>query len=237
MLDTAQRIATPEGVELTLRLAGPVPRALAWLIDFIWRFALLIALTMMLVPLGRIGQGVFLIVWFALEWLVPAACEVWFGGATPGKKALGLAVLRDDGAPVGWTPALVRNLLRFVDFLPLFYLGGLIAMLLNREFKRLGDLAAGTVVVHGSGKRRERRNLEAEPIALARRLERDERRAILDFAERAPELSPQRAEELARLVVPLLVTSPIEADASAQLLSIASHLSGTRPEAGARASS
>jgi uncharacterized RDD family membrane protein YckC len=216
-----------------LRLAGPVPRALAWLIDFLWRLALLIALITVLAPLGGIGQGVWLIAWFALEWLVPAALEARLGGATPGKRALGLQVLRDDGAPLGWGPALTRNLLRFVDFLPFFYLGGLVAMLSNREFKRIGDLAAGTVVVHRAERRRERRIASAVPLAPRVALGIEERRAVLDYAERIAELSPERAEELARIALPALATEQA-GSATATLLAIANHLAGAG-SGGARA--
>ena len=85
MLDSALRVATPEGVELTLRLAGPVPRALAWAIDLSWRFAAFVAIVVFVGPLGRLGGGLALLAAFALEWLVPAWCEVYFSGATPGK--------------------------------------------------------------------------------------------------------------------------------------------------------
>src|SRR5438132_1167603 len=77
MIDTVLRVATPEGVELSLRLAGPIPRALAWLVDLLWRFAAFIALVMLVVPLGRFGGGLALLFAFALEWLVPAWCEVY----------------------------------------------------------------------------------------------------------------------------------------------------------------
>ena len=148
LLDTSRSIGTPEGIELTLRLAGPVPRALAWLIDFAIRVGALIVFAMVIGPFGNLGQAAFLLAWFLLEWLFPAWCEVQWNGQTPGKKALGIAVLNDDGTPVRWPAALARNLLRAVDFLPFFYGFGLAAMLINRDFKRLGDLAANTLVAY-----------------------------------------------------------------------------------------
>src|SRR5580765_4443185 len=148
MLDTTRRVATPEGIELTLHLAGPLPRAMAWALDVAIRAALLFALATVLGALGRSGWGLILLAWFFLEWLLPAVLEAKWRGQTPGKRALGLMVLNDDGSPVRWPAALTRNLLRAVDFLPLAYGFGLAAMLANRDFKRLGDLAAGTVVVY-----------------------------------------------------------------------------------------
>src|ERR1700741_1478057 len=152
MLDTARRVATPEGIELTLRLAGPVPRALAWAVDLAIRAALLFAVSMLAAALGKAGMGVILLTAFFVEWLLPAWFEAAWNGQTPGKRAMGIAVLNDDGTPLRWPGALTRNLLRAVDFLPLFYGVGLVAMLMNRDFKRLGDLAAGTVVVYSNEK-------------------------------------------------------------------------------------
>jgi uncharacterized RDD family membrane protein YckC len=198
-LDTARRIATPEGIELQLRLAGPVPRALAWVLDLLLRAAILAVLALLLGALGGFGMGVFLIAWFVLEWLFPAWCEVNWDGATPGKKALNLVVLHDDGTPVRWPAALARNVLRAIDFLPVFYGFGLATMLLNRDFKRLGDLAAGTIVVYREAKVRGFQVPHATPLSPPVPLTLAEQRAILDFAERAPGLTTERAEELASI--------------------------------------
>lgn len=204
MLDTARRIATPEGIELALRLAGPVPRALAWALDFALRVAILLLAGMVLGALGGFGTGVFLLAWFFLEWLFPAWCEVNWGGATPGKKALRLVVLHDDGTPVRWPAALARNLLRAIDFLPLFYCIGLVAMVMNRDFKRLGDLAAGTIVVYAEAKPRGLAIPPAPPLAPPVALTLGEQRAILDYAERSGGLTEERAEELALIARPLV---------------------------------
>jgi len=227
MLDTARRIATPEGIELELRLAGPVPRAGAWALDFLLRLALLLAASMILGALGGFGTGVFLLLWFALEWLFPAWCEVHWGGATPGKKALNLAVLHDDGTPVRWPAALTRNLLRALDFLPFFYGIGLVAMMMNRDFKRLGDLAAGTIVVYREAKPRGFQVPAGVPLAPAVPLTLAEQRAILDFAERAPGLTPERAAELAAIPRGLLGAAS-GAAAADRLVRIANYLVGRK---------
>ncbi len=70
-------------------------------------------------------------------------------GATHGKRAMGLLVIQDDGTPVGLPASLIRNLLRSFDFLLLFYGVCLVCTVVNRDFRRLGDLAAGTLVIHG----------------------------------------------------------------------------------------
>ena len=149
MLDTLRRVPTPEGFELTLRLAGPVPRALAYAIDIAIRAAIYLALSMSLPALVGGGTGLMLIAAFLLEWFYPVAFEVWWGGATPGKRAFGLAVLSDNGTPVTFGASVTRNLLRAVDFLPMLYAFGLVSMLVSRDFKRLGDLAAGIQFAEG----------------------------------------------------------------------------------------
>lgn len=203
MLDNVRAIETPEGMELELRLAGPAVRALAWLLDFLIRFAIYIGLSMVLGFLGEAGMGVMLILIFLLEWFYPVLFEVYRGGATPGKSAMGIKVLQDDGTPVGWPASMVRNLLRAADFLPLFYGFGLITTLLNRDFKRLGDLAAGTVVVYGESPARRAGLPEAAPQPPPVPLSLEEQRALVDFAERAAALTVERREEIAEIARPL----------------------------------
>jgi uncharacterized RDD family membrane protein YckC len=227
MLDTTRRVATPEGIELTLRLAGPVPRALAWAIDLAIRLAVLFAVSMLASLLGRAGMGVILLTAFFVEWLLPAWFEANWNGQTPGKRAMGLAVLNDDGTPLRWPAALTRNLLRAVDFLPLLYGVGLVAMLVNRDFKRLGDLAAGTVVVYLDNNKQtvERKIPEVAPIVPPVALTLEEQRALLELAERSDSLTQERFEELAELPRPL-VGDLDGARAAARLLGMANHIAG-----------
>jgi len=205
MIDTLAAVETPEGVELAFSPAGPAARALAYGLDAGIRAAAYLALAAALAGLGGAGSGLFLIALFLLEWFYPVAFEVLAGGQTPGKRLVGLRVLRADGAPVGWSRSTVRSLVSFVDFLPFGFAFGLAAMLLGRRCQRLGDLAAGTVVVH----------LEppaAAPAAAAAGAETlpppfpltlAEQQALMGFAERAPGLTPERARELADLLEPL----------------------------------
>ncbi|MDB5888289.1 MAG: hypothetical protein JWM03_1161, partial [Rhodocyclales bacterium] len=147
-IDTLRPVTTPELIELRLHPAGLLPRSLACLIDTAVRMAIMMALGVPLSALGRFGGGLLLLVYFLLEWFYPVLFEVLGDGATPGKRSLGLKVLNDDGTPVGWGPSLTRNLLRAADFLPAGYGLGIVSMLLHREFRRLGDIVAGTVVVY-----------------------------------------------------------------------------------------
>jgi uncharacterized RDD family membrane protein YckC len=227
MLDTTRRVATPEGIELTLRLAGPVPRALAWSVDFLLRVAVVLVVMMVAAPLGAAGTGIALITAFFVEWLLPAWFETNWNGQTPGKRAFGIAVLNDDGTPLRWPAALTRNLLRAVDFLPLFYGIGLVAMLASRDFKRLGDLAAGTVVVYQAEKASPRVFPDAPPVAPPFSLSLEEQRAVLELAERAPGLTRERLEELAELPTPL-VGSLDGSRAAARLIGMANYIAGRK---------
>jgi uncharacterized RDD family membrane protein YckC len=200
LLDTIRHVETPEGITLTLRVAGPVARAMAWGMDSLIRYGVLWGLSVGLALLGWAGLGVWLITLFLIEWFYPVVFEIYADGATLGKKALGLQVVLANGAPVDWPAALIRNLLRAVDFLPAFYGFGVVAMLVSRDFQRLGDLAAGTLVIY--------RDPPVKPLALPPGpalppplpLSAAEQQWLIDFAVRGSVLNPERQEELAALL-------------------------------------
>lgn len=227
MLDTTARIGTPEGIELTLRVAGPVPRALAWVLDLLFRGVILVIIGFGAGALGQFGAAVMMLSMFLLEWLYPAWFEVNWSGSTPGKRALGLMVLHDDGTPVRWSAALTRNLLRALDFLPFMYFLGYCAMVSNRDFKRLGDFAANTLVVYRDEKPRPLKIPEAQPFAPPFPLSAAEQRTVLDFAERSPRLTPERSAELAEIAATLTAGRSGDA-ATGRLVALANHLIGRR---------
>jgi hypothetical protein len=145
---------------------------------------------------GKLGIGVFMIMLFLLEWFYPVVFELLWG-ATPGKRALGLKVVHTNGTPVRWQASMIRNLLRSADFLPLFYGFGVVAMLCNARFQRLGDLAAGTLVVHHQKNQNTLSLPEVAALQPPVALSLQQRQAILAFAERYTALSADRATELA----------------------------------------
>ena len=153
--------------------------------------------------LGDAGAGLLLLAAFALEWLYPVLFEVLRKGQTPGKQLMGLAVEHDDGTPVGWSASALRNLLRVADFLPFAYLGGLVVATGDPSFRRLGDLAAGTVVVYRSKPRAAQALPEVPVLAPPVPLRPVEQRALLDFAERCQGWSAERRRELADQLEPL----------------------------------
>jgi uncharacterized RDD family membrane protein YckC len=186
-----------------------VSRCLALLIDILIRQLAVAVAGAGLAMAGQLGVGIFLVVVFLAEWFYPVFFEVLADGQTPGKKSLGLRVVNSDGTPIGWSASVIRNLLRFADFLPLLYIAGLVSMLCSARFQRLGDLAAGTLVINvrdaapagraASGRAPEVRGTRRSRVPLYAH----EQRAILSFGERSAELSAERVEELTDLLAPL----------------------------------
>jgi len=200
MIDTRRPIQTPEGVELGLRVAGPVPRAYAWLIDFLLRAAVYTVLSIVLSMLGKLGVGLFMIILFLLEWFYPVIFEIYKQGATPGKRSVGIKVVNDDGTEVTWQSSLIRNLLRAVDFLPFMYGFGVITMLCNHDFKRLGDYAAGTIVIYQDKLKTAAAIPQEAPSMPPLALTAIEQKAFIQFAERQSNLTPERCSELANIL-------------------------------------
>lgn len=148
-------VPTPEGVDLELVVAGLGSRFMSSCVDTLLQVAVLVPL---LLAAGRLGGAagpalgaVSVLVVFVGA---PAACDALGGGRTPGRRATGLQLVRDDGSAVTVVPAAVRNIVRLVDFLPSLYSVGAVSVLATRHHQRLGDLAAGTLVVRTGAVRR-----------------------------------------------------------------------------------
>ncbi len=154
------RIETPEQVALALPIAGVGSRFLAIVVDTVLQAVLyLLILTVVGTALafmpGRVGGGwgavlpaIAVLGLFCIYWGYFAIFETTWRGQTPGKRIAKIRVIRESGRPIDATAAILRNLVRVVDFLPGMYGVGVVTMLLNRSSRRLGDFVAGTVVVH-----------------------------------------------------------------------------------------
>ena len=200
MIDTIHAVQTPEGVDLALRVAGPVPRALAWGVDTFLQGGIALGLQIGLGSFAGFGLGLYLIGLFALIWFYPVLFEVRAHGQTPGKRLLGLRVVQENGTPVGWSASVLRNFLLVADFLPLLYLAGLVSMVSDASFRRLGDLAAGTLVIYAESPHLQATPVpDVAPVAPRFALTLEEQAAVVAFAERASSLSAERAAELARI--------------------------------------
>ena len=154
MFEDRLTLDTPEGVQLELTLAGVGSRFTAALIDFLIQDAILVALALVLgygvgvdPRAGGFAVAIFVVCSFVVFTGYDVSFEVLNSGRTPGKRLNGLRVVRENGAPVTFATSAVRNVLRLIDILPGWYLVGIGSILATRRNQRLGDLAAGTIVV------------------------------------------------------------------------------------------
>jgi uncharacterized RDD family membrane protein YckC len=164
-VSTYGRTVTPEAVTISLDVAGLGSRMIAWLIDTL--IQLVIAVPIVLgIGAGNLSGSVELVVLslilFLLFWGYYPIFELSWHGQTPGKRAQRLRVIRTDGQPAGGAAIIVRNLIRIVDVSLLPFLA-VISMIVTTRAQRLGDLAAGTLVV------RETRFAAPQPVVSARR--------------------------------------------------------------------
>jgi uncharacterized RDD family membrane protein YckC len=202
-LDTVVYAETPEGIMIELRPAGLVARFCAFLLDWMIRIGILYAVAVMAAAMSGLGIALMLILFFALEWLYPVAFELSRWGATPGKRVMGMRVVMDSGLPITPAASFTRNLLRVADFLPMLYGFALVSMLIRTDFKRLGDIAAATLVVYEPLPSPKIAMRQIEPIAPAMTLPPQDQAAVIALAARASRLTPERLDELAALAAPV----------------------------------
>ncbi len=207
--DLSYALETPEGVDLHVELAGPIVRALAFTIDFSWRFLFMLGLLILTSFIkGNVGWAVWLLAYFVIEWLYPVFFEVLRHGKTPGKKAMGIMVVNDDLTPVNLGTSLIRNLLRAADFLPFAYTLGLITMAVHPHFQRLGDIAAGTIVIHDTESKQNDSIPSSTPTPPPFELNENEQTAIVEFTLRHGTLSQARQQELASILEETMKKKP-----------------------------
>lgn len=158
--DDFLNIDTPENVAFGYEIVGIGSRFLAALLDTLIILVLQgVSLGVVAVILGVITNGdtstswvlaIFSLVSFLLLWGYYIFFEMLWNGQTPGKRTVGLRVIRADGTPITLSESIIRNLVRLVDFMPFLYTIGVIAMFIDGRSRRLGDMAGGTVVVRDS---------------------------------------------------------------------------------------
>ena len=208
-LDTTVKLVTPERIVFRYPLAGPFRRAFAYALDLI----LLVVLTavavfacLALTLFSASGLGLAFVAYFLLDWGYRAGLEAFWNGQTVGKKVAGIRVVSDQGVPITGAQAVLRNLVGAVDgAAPFCYLPGLVSVFLTKKFQRLGDLAAGTMVVV-----EERRDRVAVPRVNERAVADllpwlplrvaagpDLARALSDYVKRRGRFRPALREEMA----------------------------------------
>lgn len=219
-------VATPERVSFDYQIAGLGTRVIAQILDLVIVAGMLVAVFFVGVAFQAGGAGTLASVWeiigsfvviFGYFW----ASEAMWSGQTIGKRVFRLRVVGDRGEPLSFIQAGIRNVVRIVDFLPYGYGVGLIVVFANGKGKRLGDLAAGTVVVKDSdyvwlwqlrGATPAHASPPSEPAyapasraeLMLRRLDPDLRRLVSAYARRRPELSMPLRAHLAQQIQPSL---------------------------------
>ena len=146
-LDDRITLAGAEGVDLEVVLAGLSSRVAAALIDLTLQVLAILALVALGALFGDAGMVIASVGGFVVMLGYPVLAETFVAGQTLGKRALGLAVVRIDGSPVTFLGSTIRNVLRVVDILPGTYLVGAVAIFFSPRNQRVGDIAAGTLVV------------------------------------------------------------------------------------------
>jgi uncharacterized RDD family membrane protein YckC len=147
-LDDRVTVAGAEGIDLDLVLAGVGSRGAAFLVDLALQSATLFVVTAAAAAVTDLSTAVIAIAAFVIFLGYPILAEAFAGGRTVGKALLGISVVSIDGTPVTFLAAAIRNVVRLVDSLPGVYAVGIIAVLATKRNQRVGDLAAGTLVVH-----------------------------------------------------------------------------------------
>jgi len=166
-------VKTPEHVSLQYKLAGLGSRSSAQIIDFLIIAVIYAGLFLIL----YLAEDIFLNSFFAFSSYVTAIIimliffifwgyfflfELFMGGKTPGKKLLGIRVIQENGQSATALAILIRNLIRIIDFLPVYYFIGILMIFLHSKHKRLGDIVGGTLVVHERGKKKKKKRTPVE---------------------------------------------------------------------------
>jgi uncharacterized RDD family membrane protein YckC len=237
-IDLTANVTTPENIEFAYRLAGPFRRLNAFLIDLMLRASILLFLFLFAICSGIAGawplsdstpQILMTMLYFLFDWFYGLAFETLWNGKTPGKKMCQLRAISVNGRPISAYQATIRNFLRLGDLAPFVSFGMLIkdaspatviptgavalaCMFLTRRFQRLGDLAAGTMVVVDDLTWIPPKIKVADSAAMkilstispSFRMSRSLQRTVASFVERRPYLSKERRAELAKLIAPAL---------------------------------
>ena len=252
-LDLNVSITTPENIEFIYNIAGPFRRLPAFLLDILFRYVFLFGLFMILAVTGvfqlfpfsgsiMFAAGIVLV--FLLSWFYGVFLETWMNGQTFGKRVMGLRVVSVDGRPINASQATIRNFLKIADIFPFAplvvgeavtsivyivptFLVALICMLMTKRFQRVGDLAAGTMVIVNERRWYPRKVILEDPriaslselIPATFRMSPSLAKTIAMFVQRRASMPPLKREEMASfLAEPLIERFKMMPDTSRDLL-------------------
>ena len=226
ILDTKVVLETPEGAELEIRPAGFLPRGIAFVVDECLRLLMMVLLLALAEIVGSVfgpaaGQiinGAALIVVFVIGWFYGVFFEQLNDGKTPGKVVSSIKVTNAEGTPVGIMQSIVRNLFRPVDSIGMSSVGfmllglpglipiglpGLFFILFSKNFRRLGDHLADTIIVYTNQPRTAPYKGVTSPETIPTTLSLQDQNLLLAFQDRSTEFSDERKVELAEVLEPL----------------------------------
>ena len=223
-MDDQLRIASVTGIDVDFKVAGPGGRSYAFIVDWHIRFLLAAAwllfsnLIAKVLSEDEVAVTSFVIMapTLVIYFLYHPILEVAMAGRTPGKRIAGIRIVTADGQVPGYGALLIRNILRLVDCLPFAYALGLTVTLFTRDSVRVGDLAAGTLLVyvetdHGDA-------LANLPSGVIDRLGFEQAELIQDLVERWPTLQQEVRRKLAIRLLNALGAPPHPEEPDAQLL-------------------
>jgi uncharacterized RDD family membrane protein YckC len=245
-IDSTVEIVTPENIAFHYRVAGPFRRMPAYILDLFVRWAVLFVISIVCslagIVMGGMAFAVIMVSSFLLEWFYGGVFETFMNGQTPGKWVLGIRVLSVDGKPINGIQAVLRNVLRFADMMPLLSLQmisdipmyaiptfglALVTMTMSRRYQRLGDLVCGTIVVieerhwlTGVARLEDQRTAQlAGYIPMDFQISRSLAQTLAAYVDRRRFFSVPRRREVARhLAEPLLKQFGFPPDTSYDLL-------------------
>ncbi len=187
-----KQITTPEQVSLNFKIAGLGSRATAHILDwlilgligFVLSFSLMLVFKYLPIRFSQLvrsyASALIILLLFFLLWGYFVLFEFFSTGRTPGKILIGIRVIQDNGQSITFLTSAVRNLIRIIDFLPLFYLCGILMIFFHPQHKRIGDLASGTIVVH---QRRTKRKKKINPFEKKIKKRLDKHPGIQELSE------------------------------------------------------
>ncbi len=203
-------VETPGQIELTFTLAGAASRMMAYGIDILIRAGVVLVVSLfVLVATGfaapELGMGLTLVIIFVVEWAYHTIIEWAWNGYTPGKRLLGLRVVRTSGVSIDFMRSAMRNLLRAADIFPFAYATGIFVMFFTKTERRLGDLVADTMVIREEKIRLRDlpplpQNLDEVPSLTTPRLKERDLALIDEFFRRQHYFSQDRGGELAEIL-------------------------------------
>lgn len=205
VIDTREDLETPEGAIIHVRPAGIAIRAGAFLVDEMIKTCINVAvlfLIRILMP-GPLGTMITYLTIFLVMWFYGVLFEVFNDGRTPGKAMVNLKAVNADGTPIRLPAALIRNVFKVLEGLPLACVPAVASMAITKNFRRLGDVVANTIVIYDDKPSTAKISEVVVAKPLPASLTADEQVMLTEYQSRVVSFSRPRATELAEILQPL----------------------------------